>query len=136
MRVDFTKVAEGGSYPPIPEGPYRARIKEVKTNQTSSKGAEQWKIKWEIVEGTYRGRLLFDDFTFSEGGLKKVKLVCDRIGLDVTGEVELTASMILGREAILTTFHETYEGAVRNKLGFNSYESVLPPGADGDPVPF
>jgi hypothetical protein len=123
-------------YPPIPEGPYRSKIVEVKTNCTSSKGNEQWKIRWEISEGTYRGRLLFDDFTFSEGGLKKVKLVCDRIGIDVTGEVELTADMLLGKEAIVTTFHEPYDGQIRNKIGFDGYESVLPRNEDGEEPPF
>ena len=68
-----------------------------------------WKLRFEVLDGEYRGRYIFDNMVFSDAALKRVKLICSRLGLDVSGEVELTPEVIMGRKCWVTVETEEYE---------------------------
>ena len=73
-----------------------------------------------------------------EAALKRAKLICSRLGLDVSKELDLTPELIKGRVAMLTVDIEPYEDAEgrtkqRNVVSFAGYEraseSDTPPAA-------
>jgi len=124
-RVDFAHVDDVGDYTPLPKGQYRCRLAAVEEASTQY-GDEMWKLRFEVAEGEHAGRYIFDNLVFSSRGLKHVKLVCSRMGIDVSGELDLTPDMLEGREVLVTVGVVDYEDAAgntkqRNKVPFDGY---------------
>lgn len=127
-RIDFTAVEDAQDFTPIPDGEYRCRVAEVEETATQM-GDDMWNVELEVVEGEYAGRRIFDRLVFSDSALKRVKLVCRELGIDVSGEVDLVPETIRGRDCIVTVVTEEYEnrnGETKraNRVPFTGYRSV------------
>lgn len=127
-KVDFSKVDDVQDFSPLPDGKYLCQASEIE-EATTQYDDEMWKLKFEVVEGEHKGRFIFDNLVFSEAALKRAKLICSRLGLDVSGEVELTPSMLKGRRCYLSVLTEEYEDSEgktkkRNVVPFAGYEKV------------
>jgi hypothetical protein len=129
-KIDFTTIDDAQDFSPIPEGKYLCRLAEVEEAHTRD-GDDRWKLRFEVLEGPYQGRKIFDDLFFSAKALKRVKFVCSRLGLDVSaqGEFDLQPDHILDRVAYVTVEIEEYEDdhgvtKKRNKVPFAGYERV------------
>jgi len=139
-KIDFSKVDDARDFSPVPAGKYLCRLSEIEEASTQH-GDEMWKLRFEVVKGPYAGRFIFDNLVFSEAALKRVKLICSRLGLDVSKELDLTPDLIKGRVAILTVDIQPYEDAEgrtkqRNTVPFAGYEraseSDAPPAGAGE----
>ena len=97
-----------------------------------------WKLRWAIEGGEHQGRLLFDNMVFNDRAMPRVKLICNVLGLDVSGEVDLEPEMLIGRRAMIETYIEEYtdsNGAqkARNAIPWDGYRAVP---QVGDKAPF
>ena len=78
IKVDWNAVPESTSYAPIPEGTYKAKIVNVTgtkkdgTAFLNKAGEQMWSVRFEIIEGNYAERLIFDSFNV-ENPLKMQK---------------------------------------------------------------
>jgi len=127
-KIDFDKVEEADDFSPLPNGQYVCVLSNVEEASTKH-GDEMWKLRFIVDDGPYVGRLIFDNMIFSDAALKRVKLICSRLGLDVTGCIDLTPSSITNRTCVLTVETEEYEdntGKIkkRNVVPFAGYERV------------
>ena len=125
-KIDFSNIDDVQDFTPLPDGEYLCRLAEIEEASTYN-GDEMWKLKFEVINGEYTGRYIFDNMVFSEAALKRVKLICSRLGIDVSGEVDLTPSMLEGATCFITTEIEEYEdneGKIkpRNVVPFAGYE--------------
>ncbi|MBI2068962.1 MAG: DUF669 domain-containing protein [Elusimicrobia bacterium] len=125
-KIDFSKVDDVQDFTPIPAGKYLCKVAEVQQSQTQFQD-EMWKLRFQVVSGEHTGRQLFDNMVFSEAAMKRAKLICSRLGLDVTQELNLTPEMIKNRQCHLTVEVEEYqdeEGRTkkRNVVPFAGYE--------------
>lgn len=132
-RIDFNRVDDVQDFSPLPDGRYLCRLAEVEEAATQY-GDEMWKLRFVVESGPHRGRYIFDNMVFSDAALKRVKLICSRLGLDVSGELDLTPSLIKGRRCYVTVEteeYEDYEGNTkqRNVVPFAGYDR-----ADGAPA--
>jgi len=145
-HIDFSAIEEAGSYAPVPEGRYRARIIDVEESTTRS-GDELWKLTFTIAEGEHEGRQVFDNLAFSPKAYPRVKLLCGRLGLDVSASVDLTPAMLMGRTCLLAVEISEYDGAdgrpkTTNRVPFAGYDYDPGEGGGGkgsgddDAVPF
>lgn len=143
-RIDFSTVEDAKAFTPLPEGQYVAEVSSVEET-TTNRGEPMWKLRLKVLEGPHAGRFLFDNLVFSPKALKRVKFVCARLGLDTTGEVDLTPRLLRGRTARVTVTIEDYiddEGKARsrNSIPFAGYESVAEEATaaeeDEDDAPF
>lgn len=106
VKVSFKDVPDAGQGGTIPLGKYSCRlhidayqVDEQKNPMLDGDGNKvffrssnqdiQWKMRAEILEGPFAGRELFDQLTFSSGGLKRIKVLASRIGLDMTREIDM-----------------------------------------------
>ena len=110
----------------MPAGKYLCRLVGLEEASTQN-GDEMWKLRFEVIKGPSAGRLIFDNMVFSDAAIKRVKLICSRLGLDVSKELDLTPELIKGRVALLTVDVEPYEDAEgrtkqRNTVPFAGYE--------------
>ena len=136
-KVDFSKIDDVQDFSPLPAGKYPCKLVEVEEARTQYDD-EMWKLRFQVASGQYAGRFIFDNLVFSEAALKRAKLICSRLGLDVSKELDLTPELIKGRVAMLTVDIEPYEDAEgrtkqRNVVSFAGYEraseSDTPPAA-------
>jgi len=132
-RIDFNRVDDVQDFSPLPDGRYLCRLAEVEEAATQY-GDEMWKLRFVVESGPHRGRYIFDNMVFSDAALKRVKLICSRLGLDVSRELDLTPALIKGRSCYVTVEteeYEDYEGNTkqRNVVPFAGYDR-----ADGTPA--
>jgi len=140
-KIDFGHVDDVQDFSPVPAGKYLCRLSGIEEASTQH-GDEMWKLRFEVTQGPYAGRLIFDNLVFSEAALKRAKLICSRLGLDVSKELDLTPELIKGRVAMLTVDIEPYEDAEgrtkqRNVVPFAGYErssesDTPPPAGTGE----
>lgn len=125
-KVDFTKVDDVQDFTPIPDGKYPCRLADIEEARTHS-GDEMWRMRFQVAEGPHAGRIVFDNLVFSDAAMKRVKLICSRLGIDVSGELDLEPGMLKGRTCLLTVQTEEYEDnegrpRKRNVVPFAGYE--------------
>jgi hypothetical protein len=134
-KVDFDKYDEAGDFTPIPDGRYPAELDRIQDDRTTGAGDEMWGLRFVILQAPHQGRFVFDNLVFSEGAMGRVKLICSRLGVNVTGEVDLTPKLLLNRRCIIEVYTEEYEvtdeetGETKTKrrnaipfAGFEKYE--------------
>ncbi|KKL73659.1 hypothetical protein LCGC14_2072670 [marine sediment metagenome] len=143
VKVNMNKIEDAEDFSPIPDGAYLCKIVEVDDTKETQNGDPMWRIRWEVLEGDYAGRIIFDNLIFSAKALKRVKLVFSRLGLDVSKdeEAEWTPQMIQDKHARITVLTEEYESEKgprkRNSVPFNGIEAVESTAAGGgEVVPF
>ena len=127
-RIDFKQVDDVQDFAPLPAGTYLCRVVDVE-KATTQYGDEMWKLRWVVEAGPQRGRYIFDNMVFSNAAMKRVKLICSRLGLDVSGTLELTPALIKGRTCHVTAETEEFEDHEgmtkrRNVVPFAGYESA------------
>ena len=125
-KIDFNHVDDVQDFSPLPDGQYLCRVAEVEEASTQY-GDEMWKLRFVVESGPHRGRYIFDNMVFSDAALKRVKLICSRLGLDVSGELDVTPALIKGRTCYITVESEEYEDQEgntksRNVVPFAGYE--------------
>jgi len=126
MKINFDEIEQVQDFTPIPAGKYRCRLTGIEEAATNH-GDEMWRLTFVVIDGPHAGRRLFDNLPFSENGMKRVKLVLGRLGVNTTGEMDVQPSLILNKIAILTAEIEEYTDAEnnskrRNKIPFAGYE--------------
>lgn len=125
-KVDFSKIDDVQDFSPLPPGKYPCRLVEVEEAKTQYDD-EMWKLRFQVASGPHAGRFIFDNLVFSEAAIKRAKLICSRLGLDVSRELDLTTAMLKGRACQVTVEVEDYEDQQgktkkRNVVPFAGYE--------------
>jgi hypothetical protein len=125
-KIDFSKVDDVQDFSPLPDGKYLCKVSEIE-EATTQYDDEMWKLRFEVVEGKHVGRIIFDNLVFSEAALKRAKLICSRLGLDVSAEIELTPKLLQDRKCYVSVVTEDYQDdegnpKKRNIVPFAGYE--------------
>ena len=106
----------------VPEGDYEATITEVNVS-TTSKGDEMWKLKLAINKGEYKGKTLFTQLVFNDGGYGNIKKLYSAIfGSKLPKNCETTD--ILDEQVIVTVIHTEYNGKTYANVAYAGYRSI------------
>jgi hypothetical protein len=111
VRLDFNIEDAKSGFDAIPGGMYPARIGEANLTMAST-GKPMIVVVWEITEGEFAGRKIFDNIVTSVQF--KIKQYAELAG--VASGAELETNDLLGAEAMLTLIQQEYEGEPRNKI--------------------
>jgi hypothetical protein len=92
LNFDSTKV-EAGEFEPIPVGEYRAMITASEMKDTAAgRGDKRLELRFEIVDGKHKGRLLFENLNLIRVGKtekdattikiaqQRLKMICEAVG--------------------------------------------------------
>jgi Protein of unknown function (DUF669) len=145
-KLNFAGVDDVDDYSPIPDGSYLCRLAEIESDTTRN-GDEMWKLRFAVESGPQAGRYIFDNMVFSAAAMKRVKLICSRLGMDTGGELDLTTESIRGRRCVVTVQTEEYvddqdQTKRRNVVPFAGYDFESAVGTvedadnDEDDLPF
>ena len=135
-KVDFSQIDDVTDYSPIPEGDYLCRLTDVEESETRN-GDDLWKLRFAVEKGEFAGRCVFDNLVFSEKALPRVKLICSRLGVDMSGELDLQPHHLLEKTCLITVTIEDYEdeeGNTKkcNRVPFAGYEFADDDGGEDD----
>jgi len=127
--VNFGRSEQPDPQQPIPIGEYKCKIVEVR-EKTSQKGEEYYSLRLEIIEGDYDGRSVYDSLFFSPKALQRLKLICERLGINIEGDVEITPSLFLYKivvVAIKQDFYINKSGQTINKniVAYDGYKGLI-----------
>lgn len=125
--VDFSKVEEK-SFPVIPDGEYKV-VCELVTTGTSKKGNETWKCEWHIIEGDHLGKHVWDWITFTDAAMWRIKMLCSKLSIDVSGVLDLQPGHFKGRECYATILSEEYvddNDAKKTKNFITEFRTIEP----------
>lgn len=127
-KIDFNNVEDVKGFNPLPDGEYVCRVAGVEEAATQ-RGDEMWRVRFVVESGPHKGRYIFDNISFGALAVKRVKLLCSCLGIDVTCEQDLTPGDVIGRTCCVTVATEEYEDQegntkLRNTVPFAGYEPV------------
>ena len=129
MHVNWEEVPDSTGYAPIPDGEYLMAVDSIQEKQTA-KGDTMWALTLVVKGEQHNGRKIFDNLTWSTEGLKRVKFVLRRLGLELSGEQEVTMEDVIGRSAYVTVFQDSYfsekhqREMKKNSVPFDGYRKA------------
>ena len=139
MRIDFSEVVDVEEFVSVPEGTYPCRLCDVHESTTRDGNPRLW-FRLVIESGEYAGRLAaVDGISLTPRAMSRVKHVLDKLGVDVSGEVELTRELLDGRrvkaQIVLEEREDPATGKrqIRNRVPYRGYES---PDAEPEHIPW
>ena len=87
---------------PVPAGAYRVKIKSAAEAEAKSTGNPMIKLSYEILAPEeYAGRVIFDNLTFTQASLWRVKQALLAFGWDEDFEDEVDPDELIGQVADL-----------------------------------
>lgn len=128
-RVDFPGVEDAQDFSPLPDGPYLCALTAIDDTKTTQGGDEMWDLRFTVEEGECRGRHIYDRISFGKKALPRVKLLCSRVGIDVTAALLVTPKLLRGKRVWVTVETEPYtdkqgQEKKRNSVPFAGYMKV------------
>lgn len=115
VRVDFNQIENCDNYSSVPNGSYPCYVGEVRSRRGDD-GAERWSVRWIVADGPYAGRTAaWDSLGFSGPGLRRTKLILQRLAVPVDGPQEIEPSIVEGRRALVTVYAQERIDAVSGR---------------------
>ncbi|HRV80673.1 MAG: hypothetical protein H6830_06375 [Planctomycetes bacterium] len=109
MRHDFATIDDSHSFLTVPPGEHACQVADIRV-QLSREGHPRWGLHWKVLQGPLAGKTAaWDNLTWSEKGLPRVKHVLGALGFDVTGVLDLEPEDLLGKCALVQVEREEYE---------------------------
>lgn len=126
--INLGGVVTGEKYPPLPASKYLCTIKNIE-ERTTRTGHEMWRLTFEVAQGVHAGRLIFDNLVFYSAGFERIKNLCEALGVDITGELDLTPDFVLERHCNVEVFVKEYtdkQGRMRrgNEVAFSGFSAT------------
>ena len=101
---------------------HEVSIISVEETETS-KGDEMWKLKLSINEGEYKGKTLFTQLVFNDGGYGNIKKLYSAIfGSKLPKNCE--TSDLLDEKVVVTVVHNEYNGRTYANVAYAGYTSA------------
>jgi len=119
-KVHFGNVPSPGPALPLPEGEYVCQIQRVERTQTK-RGDEMWRLHLVVQHEPYVGRVIKDNLVFSPEAMPRVKNLCESLGIDTSGDVDLVPDKIKSGICRVRVTTEEYQGTEKNKVLFLGY---------------
>jgi hypothetical protein len=112
LEYDLENVSS--EFEALPAGQYLAKITEAELTKTQSTNRNMIKVTWEITEGDFEGRKLFDNIVLIEAAAFKMKQYAELIGVESGSQID-TADFVEA-EALLTVIQGEYNGEPNNSI--------------------
>lgn len=118
--VDFTNV-EVKDFLPVPAGVYLLRVVEAEERVSASSEYDYLSLSWEVVDGEFEGRRLWDVLSYSPKALWKLKgFLLDVVGIsedDLVNDFQIIPDDFIELESVArVTVEPSTEGETRNSI--------------------
>lgn len=116
-----TEEAESGSFEPMPDGVYHARLRDVDTDRSGQAGP-YWSWEYEVVEEGFLNRRQWNNTSLSEKALWKLKETFEAFGVPADTDTD----DLLGKVVKLTISTRTIQQGARKGESANQVDRVSP----------
>lgn len=85
---------------PVPKGVYKAKVADITEGTSQSSGNDMLTVEYELVEGDFKGRKLWDYVVLTDAAAWKLRQFIDAMGVKAKGTldtVELIGNLVLVR---------------------------------------
>lgn len=118
--VDFTNV-EVKDFTPVPAGVYLLRVIEAEERASASSEHDYLSLSWEVVDGEFEGRRLWDILSYSPKALWKLKgFLLDVVGIsedDLVDDFQIIPDDFIELESVARVIVEpSTNGEMRNSI--------------------
>jgi hypothetical protein len=134
LNFDSTTV-ESGDFEPIPVGEYRAMITASEMKDTAAgRGDKRLELRFEIVDGKHKGRLLFENLNLIRVGKtdkdattikiaqQRLKMICEAVGkTHIKDSVELH-----NKPMLINVVIEAGSGTYKDRNAIKTYKALGP----------
>ena len=122
IKIDWNKVEDSIEFKVIPEGDYDAEIVDVK-EKTTKNDDEMWSIKFQILNGDYKGSFVSTNLVFNEKGLSNAKkLFSTLFGIKIPKAIESTD--IMNEKCRIAVTIGEYNGKKTNNIPFAGFSEI------------
>ena len=142
LNFDSTTV-ESGDFEPIPVGEYRAMITASEMKDTAAgRGDKRLELRFEIVDGKHKGRLLFENLNLIRVGKtdkdattikiaqQRLKMICEAVGkTHIKDSAELH-----NKPMLINVVIEAGSGTYKDRNAIKTYKALGPIAAPAAPV--
>lgn len=91
----------------IPEGIHPVTVKEITISNTQNNN-EKWHILFEISTGPNKGKIIHDNFFWTQKAISRIKLFASKAGIKLSNNVILKQEMLIGRNLYVKTYQKSY----------------------------
>jgi len=130
ITLDFDGVEDRGDFSPLPSGTYDCTIFSIDASKVGRDSKQPYaEFVYKVQEGEYKGRQLWQNFSFQKQALWGLKRLLVKLGYDpekLSGKFEFEPRELLGRRVFVTVSESTYNGKPSNDV-----TDVDVPGPDG-----
>ena len=74
LNINPDEEVKGGSFDPIPQGEYNLLIEEAEVKRTKNGTGSYLSLRFQVLDGTYAGRVLFDNVTIMHDNQQAVDI--------------------------------------------------------------
>jgi len=123
-----SKISEGGSFEPLPEGVYHVRLAEVDSDRKGAAGP-YWLWKFDVVEPGYENRKVFNNTTLAEGKDFMLGNTFAAFGVDATTDTDDLCGQIV---RVRIRHRVIQQGSRAGEIGEN-VAAIMPKADDFNP---
>lgn len=115
MEVDFSGVESGGRG--CPDGQYLLELSAVPEEKESGEGNPYLAWKWKVIDGEYRGVIIYDNTSLKSTALWRLKMLLECMGVEVpNGKMSLDLKSYVGKRCLMEIVNETYQGKQKPRI--------------------
>ncbi len=93
----------------VPSGPYKCQVDNIIDRVTHRNQDNYWEVRWRILDGIFRGRLLRDRLFFSGKAMPRAKILFTVLGFTMSGHTSIEKHHVIGRQAYILVGQREYE---------------------------
>lgn len=145
QQTDWATLATtaAAGFDPVPDGTYDAVVVECKLTSTKDKGNPMYAVKFNVMEGPYKDRKIWNNFTATQGNPNAMGFFfkhMEALGLPKSWFMtnpadQAIAEALLNRQCTLVVGHREYNNVVRNQVNDVRPLGAAVPGASS-PISF
>lgn len=113
INLDYDLANVASEFEALPEGQYLSKIVSAELTKAST-GKDMIKVTWEVVDGEYEGRKLFDNIVITPGAEFKMKQYAVLAGIESGAAID--TQDFIDAEGLVTIIQKEFEGEIRNNI--------------------
>lgn len=99
----------------LPEAEYEVVLMNY-TDQKTKDNSDLINVEFEITEGDFRGRKLWDNFVIKENALWRLKMFLKALDLPHKGQINFDSDDWINKPLKVKVYHDEYNGKKRSKI--------------------
>lgn len=113
LNLDYDLENVSSEFEALPEGQYLAKLVSAELTKSST-DKPMIKVTWEVTDGEYEGRKIFDNIVITPGAEFKMKQYAELVGIESGSQID--TQDFINAEGLISLIQKEYQGEIRNNI--------------------